>query len=146
MQRSTTLANKSDSALTPPQLEALAALGAGANVTSAAERAGVDRTTVQRWLRQDCAFQAAWNGLRPDLRCEVQAGLDQLVGAALQAVQDAVTAGDARVGLAVLKGTGILQGVPQKIGPEDADTVDEAARLAANEAVSERFQRSLLVL
>ena len=37
--------------LTPPQEKALAALLSGKTVTAAAEAAGVDRTTVYRWLR-----------------------------------------------------------------------------------------------
>ena len=53
----------------------LEALTAGATVTAAAAAARVDRVTVHRWLRDDFAFQAAFNRARRDLRSAAEARL-----------------------------------------------------------------------
>jgi hypothetical protein len=54
------------------QTIALEHLFAGKTVTKAAEAAGVDRTTVHRWLREDWAFQAAYHRTQRDYRREVE--------------------------------------------------------------------------
>ncbi len=51
--------------LPPTQERVVAALITGSTVTRAAELAGVDRTTVHRWLRDDWDFQAPLNDLTP---------------------------------------------------------------------------------
>jgi transposase-like protein len=56
VQRNTTEQRETD--LSPNQLKALAAMATGATVTAAAEHAGVDRTTLHRWIREDPGFQA----------------------------------------------------------------------------------------
>src|SRR4051812_612547 len=47
--------------LGPNQLAAIAALVGGSSVTDAAARAGVDRTTLHRWLSGDALFVATLN-------------------------------------------------------------------------------------
>ncbi len=64
--------------LNDSQVNALAALVAGKNVTQAAEIAEVDRTTVHRWLREDWDFQAALNQERRDLMKAVEGKLPEL--------------------------------------------------------------------
>ncbi len=78
----------------------------GSTVVRAAEVAGVDRTTVHRWLRLDHGFQAAYNAARRDLQREVEARLLNLADVALETVEAAVLGGDVRAALAVLKGLG----------------------------------------
>ena len=46
-------------ALTQPQLAALETLAAGATVTAAAQAAGVHRSTVYNWVRDNASFSAA---------------------------------------------------------------------------------------
>ena len=53
------------------QTRALAELLGGSTVTSAAKAAGVDRSTVHRWLREDFTFQASLNAARRDMQREV---------------------------------------------------------------------------
>lgn len=72
-------------ALEPRQALALESLMAGASVTKAAEAAGVDRSSLHRWLREDTSFQAAYNAARRDLRREVSSRLQAVAGAALEA-------------------------------------------------------------
>lgn len=65
--------------LSPTQLAAIAALVGGASVTDAAGRAGIDRTTLHRWMSGDAAFVATLNltkrealdAIRGDLRSAV---------------------------------------------------------------------------
>lgn len=116
--------------LNPRQLVVLEQLLAGASVTKAAEAAGVDRTTVHRWLREDWAFQAAHHRAQRDLRRAVEARLPHLVEAAVETVQAAVRDGDVRAALAVLKGLGALPGSAPRIGTEDAAELAEDDRLA----------------
>ena len=73
--------------LSSAQLTALTALATGATVTLAAGEAGVDRTTVHRWLRDDHAFQALWNRIRRDREREALARIEHLAIGALDAVE-----------------------------------------------------------
>ena len=146
MQQNTTPEAGGSADLAPDRVKALAALGSGSSITDAACAAGVDRTTVHRWLRNDPAFQAAWNSLRRDLLREVEADLQQLVADAIQAVRDALRSGDARVGLALLKGVGLLPGWGPTIGPEDAGEVAQEADLARRERESARLVRRMTIL
>ena len=53
-------------------------MSSDSTVTAALAAAGVDRTTVHRWLREDHAFQAAWNRIRREQEREVLARVDHL--------------------------------------------------------------------
>ena len=112
-------------------------------MTSSAAEAGVDRTTVHRWLRDDHAFRAAWNRIRRDREREVLARIEHLANAALDAVERAVTDGDVRVSLIVLRGMGLLRGERPSIGSEDAAGLASDAKLAESDE-KERRMRSML--
>jgi hypothetical protein len=129
-------ATPADGALTPAQEAALAALLAGQTVTDAAVAAGVDRTTVHRWLKEDFAFQAAFNGGRQELRQALQGRLLALAEKAVGAVEATVSAGDGKAALALLKGLGLLPGQPAKLGSDDP-------RELANEARQRELLRGL---
>lgn len=146
MQQNTTGAGSKRPDLPPQQAQALAALLGGATITSAAEAAGVDRTTLHRWLREDFSFQAAYNGLRCDLRREIEARLDNVANAALGTVSAAVDAGDVRAALAVLRGTGVFAGSCPSIGPDDPAEVEEETELAARERASNRLLRRAMII
>src|SRR4051794_39721207 len=62
-------------ALPAQQQQAIAALLSGATVTAAAERAGVARQTVHRWLADDPAFIAAHNLARREMADAVNQAL-----------------------------------------------------------------------
>ena len=51
----------SDRSLSPTQIDVMAALLSGKTIKSAADQAGVDRSTIHRWMREDWDFQAARN-------------------------------------------------------------------------------------
>ena len=144
MQRSATARAGSTPEMQPPQLHALASLASGSSVTDAAEGSGVDRTTVHRWLREDVVFQAAWNSLRRDMWGEIETNLDSLLADALHAVREAVRDGDARIAMAVLKGSGVLSQASE-IGPEDPGELREDLALARKERASIRANRKLMI-
>ena len=146
MQQNTTWAKSNRPDLPPQQTKALAVLVGGATITGAAEAAGVDRTTLHRWLREDFSFQAAYNGLRRDLRREIEVRLDNLANAALDTVSLAVDAGDVRAALAVLKGTGVFAGSCPSVGSEDPVVVEEDAELAARGRASARLLRRAMII
>ncbi len=124
-------------ALPAGQQAALTALLAGRSVTAAAATAGVDRTTLHRWLKADFAFQAAFNRARRDLHVALQARLLALAEQAAEAVEKAVRSGDTKAAMAVLKGLGFLAGEQQSYGGDDPQ---ELAKNAAEwESMRELF-------
>ena len=143
VQQNTTRDKREVRELQPSQTRALAALAGGATVTSAAEAADVDRTTVHRWLRADFGFQAAYNGLRLDLRREFSAQLDSLAQVALETVCAAIESGDVRTSLAVLRGTGIFPGAAELIGSSNETELREDAKTEAQARAMNRLYRQL---
>ncbi len=111
--------------LTPRQQRVLEHLLAGETVTSAAKAGKVDRTTAHRWLREDYAFQAAYNRGRRELQEALQTRLLSLAEKAARTVEGAVEGGDSRAALAVLKGLGLLNGEPPEIGSDDPEDLEE---------------------
>ena len=140
MQQNATESASAD--LPPQQSRALAALLGGATITAVADSAGVDRTTVHRWLRADPDFQAAYNAVKRDLRREVEASIERAVQRAIETVCAAIEQGDVRAALAILKGAGVLGSYSSEIGPEDPTEVEEEAELAARERESDRLLRT----
>lgn len=101
--------------LSPAQEKALMALLAGQTVTAAAKAANVDRTTVYRWLRHPDhrAFRTALEDGRRELRQAMSARLLALLPKAADCLEAALTAGDSKSALALLKGLGFLPGPPR---------------------------------
>jgi len=132
--------NSTPAALSPGQVAALEALLAGRTVTEAATVAGVDRTTVHAWLRSDYAFQAAYNRGRRDLQEQTHARLMTLAEKAVGCVEGALAKGDEKTALAVLRGLGLLSGVPAKPGSDDPEILAAAAE---GQAVFARMEAEL---
>ncbi len=132
--------------LKPNQIKAMEALLSGKSVGGAAEEAGVSRTTLHRWLRENWEFQAALNQRQQELVSAVQAGLLTAASRATAVVSRAIDEGDLRAAIALLKGLGLLSGSGQiEVGPDDPNLVRAEAELAEKEAASERFMRSLVI-
>ena len=64
--------------------------------------------TVHRWLREDFAFQAAWNRDRQELHRGTFARLERLAAKAADCLEKAIDGGDVKAALMVVKGMGIL--------------------------------------
>ena len=115
--------------LSPAQELALGALMAGGRVTEAADAAGVSRSTLHRWMREP-VFLAAHNGRRLELAASANAKLRNLRDKALDVVDQALDAGDARVAVAVLKGVGMLDGQSPLVGSDDPVRVAKGLKSA----------------
>ena len=83
---------------------------AGRGVTNVAKEVGIGRTTLWRWMRKDYDFQAELNRQRNALRETLADRLHSLTDQALSTVEHAVSDGNVRAALAVLKGSGLLDG------------------------------------
>jgi predicted DNA-binding protein (UPF0251 family) len=118
--------------LSIPQETALHALMSGATQAEAAERAGVARETVWRWLQDDAEFVAALNRIRKGL---AEATMDRLRLARFEAIDVLVQllkSEDPRLRLmaaqTVLRATGAEEVTTPK-GPTDASDVLRAQRM-----------------
>jgi hypothetical protein len=69
---SDTLAHGSSSSLSITQCRALENLMNGQTISDAARAAGVGRTTIHRWMRDDAEFQAAYNAWQNDTAAAAQ--------------------------------------------------------------------------
>jgi transposase-like protein len=98
------------------QERAIDALLSGETVSEASRKVRVDRSTVYRWL-EDPSFVASLNSRRWEMRAANEVQLQLLQSIALEQVRAAIERGNATIALAVLKGSGVLTGVPPSIGP-----------------------------
>jgi hypothetical protein len=125
-----TVANGAASGLSPVQALALNSLLAGEPITQAAVKAGVDRSTVHRWLRTDWEFLAAYNEGRRELLEDGQRRLLMLTECAIAIVQVSLENGSLRAALACLKGLGLLGGKLPQIGLQNPEHLEFASEQA----------------
>lgn len=105
--------------LSDKQTLALSAIVAGRSITDAAIDAGVDRSTVHRWLKED-DFAAELNRARSALRTELNACLWNLAKTALSALSNGIEGGDTRAAFEVCRSLGLLEPRGLAVGPETA--------------------------
>jgi hypothetical protein len=100
--------------LTPQQHAALDLLALGRPDAAVAAHTGVARETVTRWRLYDPAFRAALQARRDDLWQDARAGLQSLVPAALNALQDQLLSSEhrGRLALDLLRAAGALTPTP----------------------------------
>ena len=103
-----------ESMLSETQVRALTVIVRGGSLMEAAAAAGVDRTTLYRWRKEDAQFIAALNAWRHEQQLHAKDRLLGLATAATDAVAGTLAGGDGRLGLRVLKelactGTGPTQ-------------------------------------
>jgi transposase len=112
--------------LSPKQQQVLVALVGGESVTLAAKLAGVDRTTVYRWLKNP-TFAAERNRLSKERLDQLRAKAISLGETALETIQDVMTTAEsprARLEAAkmAIKITGLDK--PARIGPTEAEEIE----------------------
>jgi hypothetical protein len=113
--------------LSQSQITAVAAIISGCTVTGAASRAGIDRSTIYLWLKQDAAFVAELNRAKLEQLQVVKDELRALAVDATRTLRDLLTASETpptirlRAAVVVLQAVGGLE--PEKIGPTDAGEV-----------------------
>src|SRR5919106_5592654 len=113
--------------LSQSQITAFAAITSGATLTEAASKAGIDRSTIYLWLKQDAAFVAELNRAKLEQLQVVKDELRALAVDATRTLRDLLTAPEMpptirlRAAVVVLQAVGGLE--PEKIGPTDAGEV-----------------------
>jgi len=81
-------ASISDAGLSPVQAQVIEALAQGQTVTAAAEKAGVHRTTIHNWIRNQPQFKAAVRTAQAEYAAEVNDGIHELAAHALLTLHD----------------------------------------------------------
>jgi hypothetical protein len=76
--------------ISPAQSLAVAALASGATVTEAAERAGVARETVSRWVHGDPDFIAELQNTRAEMSAQLRCALETLGKRSIVVLREAV--------------------------------------------------------
>ena len=120
--------------LTLTQCKAIAALVSGQNVTDAAKQAGVDRSTLHRWLKSDPRFVAAYNQERADQQSALREQLHSLASDAVDTVRELLSGEETppavrlRAALAVI---GTARSRPDSIGPTEPEDVQRQWEQAA---------------
>lgn len=112
--------------LSPAQQTALVELIEGRSVTLAAKVAGVDRTTVHRWLK-NTTFAAERNRLLKERLDQLQAKTFSLGETALETVQAVMTTAESpRTRLEAAKMAIKITGLdkPARIGPTEAEEIE----------------------
>ena len=107
--------------LSLPQRRAIGLLAGGASIRAAAEGAGIGRSTLHRWLREDPHFRAAHNAWQEELMAIARSRVLGLADSAVNAVAAALENREVQVGLAVLMRLGLL--APRPAGSSDPEVV-----------------------
>ena|SRR5947209_5442272 len=131
--------------ITEEQEKAIELLGAGKSLAEAAREAGVGRTTMYRWLKDDPHFIAAWNAWRREQRDMARAKLTGLLSAAVDTVRGEIERGNGKLAMAVLQKMAVA--TAQEDGPEDpADVQRELTVKRRMEQVAIKKKESEAVL
>jgi len=109
--------------LSTAQENAIDALILGNTDREAGEKAGVARETVTRWRNDNADFIAELNRRRSALWAASHDRLRSLVAKAVDVLEQALTVGDTRAAVEVLKATGTYGNIQPPNGPQDAPSV-----------------------
>ena len=103
--------NPTQSTLTPKQIEVIEALVIGASVTDAAKRAGVDRSTVYLWMREETDFKVQLMLARRDCADAMRARLRELADDAVKTVREVLTSKEVSAAVRLKAALAVLQSV-----------------------------------
>jgi hypothetical protein len=107
--------------LAKEQQVVLEGLVVGKSVTEMSQAAGVNRTTIYRWMKHDPAFRAAYNQWHEQMIESGRSRLLMLVDTAADSLRKALEAGDSKAALELLRGMGVLKA--RAAGPTDAEEI-----------------------
>lgn len=143
--------------LSPAQVQVAAALATGATITSAAESAGLHRSTVHNWLHDSPTFAAAVETAREDFAASIRDRLRDLSALAIQTLEDVMRNPEAsasariKAALAVLNRPTYPKGAWNLPEPTDLKREQEFMRDSAlirmdyrNMIAQEAFDRAIL--
>ena len=109
-----------------------------------AEKVGVDRTTVHRWLREDFEFRATLNRGKRQLLDAIDSRLLALGEGAAEVVAQAVDQGNVRVAMEILKGLGNLSGKRATVESDDPEELRKHGEIEQKERDSALRTRELI--
>jgi hypothetical protein len=95
--------------LSADQRTAMESLGTGVSVVETAKAMGIHRGTIYRWIKQDAAFAAAYNAWHESLQENCRGSVAMLLGKSAATLHKAVEGGDAKIALAILTKTRMLE-------------------------------------
>ncbi len=138
--------------LSPPQVLAVDVLDAGGSQVEAAEKAGVSRVTVSRWLHHHPAFVAELNRRQVERASRVAARSDELTFKAMEVVAQAVEQGDTSAAIQWLRllGPALHAGADRKRErPLSAEAIilhatETMAMSAPMQVISDPYRKSTL--
>src|SRR6266567_2594532 len=131
----------SDAGLSPVQAQVIGALAQGQTVSAAAEKAGIHRTTIHHWIRNQPQFKAAVRTAQSEYAAEVNDGIHELAAHALltlrELLQDPATPHAVRLktALAILQRPHAPNAgwyLPGSVESELAETNRDATPIAAS--------------
>jgi transposase-like protein len=74
--------------LSPKQIEVIEALASGPSVSEAAKRAGIDRSTIYLWRKEDCHFEGQLTLAQREYADTMRARLRELVDGAVKTIRE----------------------------------------------------------
>ena len=106
--RNTTTKKATKPRLSAAEMTAIQHLLSGSSVIAAAEAAGVDRTTLHRWMRRKVHFREALTRAREELQATFALRLAAIADTAIDGLRGGVLV-DPKTALAFLEKSGLLQ-------------------------------------
>ena len=91
------------------QQKAMAALRCGSSFPQAAEAAGVNRSTVHRWVQNDPQFRARYNAWQQEMVESSRARLLTMLDKAVDVIGKALDRGDEQTAVAMLRNIGVMR-------------------------------------
>ena len=125
------------------QRMALETLRLGKSAQESAERVGVDRTTIYRWIRTDPNFQAAYNQWQEEVKEWQRARLLKLSDIAVDAVERDLQRGNSKLAMRVLDRIGLLEPTREKLTEPDDIRRKMALDSEQDRMVLEKEERDL---
>ena len=110
---------------------AIDALISGVTHREAAEKAGVQRTTVTAWCNHNVIFISEWNQRRKERLITVGERLHEATGAALEVLIESLSAGDVKTAMALIRVVGV-EHLLRATRPGATNPLRVTADLAAN--------------
>jgi transposase-like protein len=101
--------NSTESTLSAKQVQVIEALASGASVADAARRAGVDRSTIYLWMRDDDNFAGELSLARRQCADNMRARLRELGEDAVKTIRELMTGTDVSAAVRLKAALSVLQ-------------------------------------
>ena len=109
------------STLSPQQLAVIEAWASGASKAAAARSAGVDRTTIYLWLRDNPEFRAQFELARLEQTDAIRAGLGGLADKAVETISEIMADKNLHPGVRLKAAQGVLSSLGRLVNGSTSD-------------------------